>query len=408
MKKFAKGFTLIEILISVAIIGILATVAVVGYQEYTARARASDILLKYDAIRTGALTRTAQQKFDNCADLLKSLDTSNLIDRYATLNYGFEAANGGGYRPILTVCGKADAGSLGGTKVAKGAHDTMLKTGTVEKGAVITDAVVSFALPLTQGNQAICKTWTAPAAATSCAANPSANSASAPAQAARPAASASANPQTTTPTAVAPMPLLPPPAITKVTPTPKITGATALSAFSGAQRGVPIGTKIVGLYLAGSSVNQLGSATLAQLPSVSTEYKTVADAGYHYLDSSGALGRLMPTMAANLVPLGVTERNSWDGGIVVFSDGTVGRMQKAANGNGNEKDYVYFSVLDGVNANQGMAIVSGTAAPGQSVQVKNGAALLATVRADAQGNWNFAGASSLAGSGQSLTATVAP
>jgi hypothetical protein len=134
----------------------------------------------------------------------------------------------------------------------------------------------------------------------------------------------------------------------------------------------------------------------------------VGDAGYQYLDQNGALGRLMPTMANNLRPLAPSERNAWDGGIAVFSDGTVARMLKACNGNGTEKDYVYFSKLDGVNANQGMAVVQGTAAPGQAVQVMDGSRVLASVKADAQGNWNFAGPASLASGSSSLSVVAAP
>jgi hypothetical protein len=48
--------------------------------------------------------------------------------------------------------------------VARGVHQTMLSNGVVEKDAVLTDSVVSFAMRLTDGDAAICQTATAPAA----------------------------------------------------------------------------------------------------------------------------------------------------------------------------------------------------------------------------------------------------
>ncbi|UCV29285.1 pilin [Ferribacterium limneticum] len=49
MKNMQKGFTLIELMIVVAIIGILAAVALPAYQDYTVRAKVSELILASSA-----------------------------------------------------------------------------------------------------------------------------------------------------------------------------------------------------------------------------------------------------------------------------------------------------------------------------------------------------------------------
>jgi len=53
MKKVQSGFTLIELMIVVAIIGILAAVALPAYQDYTVRAKVSEGAIAASAIKVG-------------------------------------------------------------------------------------------------------------------------------------------------------------------------------------------------------------------------------------------------------------------------------------------------------------------------------------------------------------------
>jgi type IV pilus assembly protein PilA len=52
MKRVQQGFTLIELMIVVAIIGILAAVALPAYQDYTKKAKMSELILAASSCRT--------------------------------------------------------------------------------------------------------------------------------------------------------------------------------------------------------------------------------------------------------------------------------------------------------------------------------------------------------------------
>ena len=62
MNTMQKGFTLIELMIVVAIIGILAAVALPAYQDYTARAKVSEVVLAASTCRT-AISEASQTGF---------------------------------------------------------------------------------------------------------------------------------------------------------------------------------------------------------------------------------------------------------------------------------------------------------------------------------------------------------
>jgi type IV pilus assembly protein PilA len=114
MKKVQQGFTLIELMIVIAIIGILAAVALPAYQDYTVRAKASELILAASSaknsisevvITSGAVPNSTFTVQDNTSKMVASVEWDVSVIRITGNHTGLGATVEITMKPTKTTAG---------------------------------------------------------------------------------------------------------------------------------------------------------------------------------------------------------------------------------------------------------------------------------------------------------------